>query len=118
MRPLSCVLQLPRSCQTFKIRNGNKDQTIYIVGTAHVSAASCDDVRAVIRAVKPEVILQTSTMSAGWQNGQFARLCAVQVVVLELCSERRQILTMEKQDVSQSDMLAPHSTGLRTSMLT
>jgi len=61
------VLQLPRSCQTFKIRNGNKDQTIYIVGTAHVSAASCDDVRAVIRAVKPEVILQTSNMSAGWQ---------------------------------------------------
>ena len=65
MCPMSYVLQLPRSCQTFKIRNGNKDQTIYIVGTAHVSAASCDDVRAVIRAVKPEVILQTSIMSAG-----------------------------------------------------
>lgn len=72
--PVLDQFQLPRSCQTFKIRNGNKDQTIYIVGTAHVSAASCDDVRAVIRAVKPEV------------------------VVLELCSERRQILTMEKQD--------------------
>ena len=49
-------LQLPRSCQTFKFRNGTKEQTIYIVGTAHVSAASCDDVRAVIRAVKPEVM--------------------------------------------------------------
>lgn len=49
------VFQLPRSCHTFKCRSGNKEQTIYIVGTAHVSAASCDDVRAVIRAVKPEV---------------------------------------------------------------
>ena len=53
---ISSVLQLPRTCQTFKIRNGGgKEQTVYIVGTAHVSAASCDDVRAVIRAVKPEV---------------------------------------------------------------
>ena len=69
MGPMSYVLQLPRSCQTFKIRNSNKDQTIYIVGTAHVSAASCDDVRAVIRAVKPEVIVQISKLSAGWQNG-------------------------------------------------
>jgi len=38
--------------------------------------------------------------------------------VLELCSERRQILTMEKQDVSESDNLALHSTGPWTSMLT
>ena len=54
---LFCNQQLPRSCQTLKCRSGNKEQTIYIVGTAHVSAASCDDVRAVIRAVKPEVVL-------------------------------------------------------------
>ena len=38
--------------------------------------------------------------------------------MLELCSERRQILTMEKQDVSQSDMLAPHSTVLWMPLLT
>ncbi|KAL3148336.1 hypothetical protein ABBQ38_013794 [Trebouxia sp. C0009 RCD-2024] len=68
------VFQLPRSCHTFKCRSGNKEQTIYIVGTAHVSAASCDDVRAVIRAVKPEVVM------------------------LELCQERTQLLTVQKQD--------------------
>lgn len=73
--PVLDQVQLPRTCQTFKIRNGGgKEQTVYIVGTAHVSAASCDDVRAVIRAVKPEVVM------------------------LELCRERQQILTMEKRD--------------------
>ena len=62
-----CLLcpQLPRSCQTFKIRNGSQEQTIYIVGTAHVSAASCDDVRDVIRAVKPEVRGLTHALTHG-----------------------------------------------------
>lgn len=31
------------------------EQTFYIVGTAHVSKASCEKAREVIRAVKPEV---------------------------------------------------------------
>lgn len=62
------AFQLPRSCQTFKCRHGNKEQTIYIVGTAHVSSESCDDVRAVIRAVKPEVYLlaQSQKMLLMW----------------------------------------------------
>jgi pheromone shutdown-related protein TraB len=63
---------LPKSVEVFKCRErGNSEgieQTVYVVGTAHISKASCDDVRAVIRAVRP------------------------QVVMLELCPERRHIL--------------------------
>lgn len=44
----------------------------YILGTAHVSSHSCDDVAQLIRAVRPEV------------------------VIVELCTERRPILNMDK----------------------
>ena len=33
--------------------------TYYIVGTAHVSSKSCDDVRAVMQRVRPQVIPDT-----------------------------------------------------------
>lgn len=33
-----------------------REQTFYLVGTAHVSTQSCEDVKRVIRLVKPEVL--------------------------------------------------------------
>lgn len=48
------------------------ETTYYILGTAHVSTASCQDVVTLIRAVKPEVVM------------------------VELCVERKPILSMEK----------------------
>lgn len=67
----SVCLQLPRSCQTFKCRTDGREQTIYVVGTAHTSSASCDDVRAVIREVKPEVCY--------WQNSALSALTTPQL---------------------------------------
>ena len=50
---------LPRLVRKMSCWNPNcplgPEQTIYLVGTAHVSSASCEDVRRVIRAVKPQV---------------------------------------------------------------
>lgn len=51
------------------------ETTFYVLGTAHVSAASCADVVSLIRAVRPEVVL------------------------VELCVERKALLTMEKVKV-------------------
>lgn len=48
------------------------ETTYYLLGTAHVSAESCDDVAALIRAVRPQVVL------------------------VELCAERRPILSADK----------------------
>ena len=54
-------LRLPKSCSVFTCNDPTNpfggEQTFYIVGTAHVSRASCEDVKAVIRQVKPEVTL-------------------------------------------------------------
>ena len=51
---------LPRSCMVLTCNDpGNPfggEQTFYLVGTAHVSMASCDDVRKVISEIKPEVL--------------------------------------------------------------
>lgn len=46
--------------------------TFYILGTAHVSRKSCEDVRTIIRKVRPEV------------------------VVIELCSERQGMLHVDR----------------------
>ncbi|KAI7842710.1 hypothetical protein COHA_003641 [Chlorella ohadii] len=46
--------------------------TYYVLGTAHVSSESCEDVAKLIRAVRPQVVL------------------------VELCSERKPILTADK----------------------
>ncbi|EFN60022.1 hypothetical protein CHLNCDRAFT_59535 [Chlorella variabilis] len=51
---------------------GGPETVFYVLGTAHVSSESCEDVTALIRAVKP------------------------QVVVVELCAERKPILTADK----------------------
>ncbi|BDA46100.1 TraB domain-containing protein [Coccomyxa sp. Obi] len=69
---------LPSCCTVLTCNdptNFGREQTFYIVGTAHVSTQSCEDVKRVIRLVKPEVVF------------------------LELCVERRGILTMTKQEV-------------------
>ena len=66
--PPSPPLRLPKSCSVFTCNDPTNpfggEQTFYIVGTAHVSRASCEDVKAVIRQVKPEVILRLSQPTA------------------------------------------------------
>ena len=49
---------LPSCCTVLTCNdptNFGREQTFYIVGTAHVSTESCEDVKRVIRLVKPEV---------------------------------------------------------------
>lgn len=50
---------LPSSCTVLTCTDPNNpfggEQSFYIVGTAHVSTESCEDVRKVIEEVKPEV---------------------------------------------------------------
>ena len=50
---------LPSSCTVLTCTDPNHpfggEQSFYIVGTAHVSMESCEDVRNVIKEVKPEV---------------------------------------------------------------
>ena len=50
---------LPSSCTVLTCTDPNNpfggEQSFYIVGTAHVSTESCEDVRKVIKQVKPEV---------------------------------------------------------------
>ena len=109
------LLQLPRSCQTFKCRANGREQTVYIVGTAHTSSASCDDVRAVIREVKPEVqhkLTGRSQMRA--ISGFDACIVIMQVVMLELCAERKDILTIQKQDVSLAICVLPGTAQFTT----
>lgn len=56
--------------------------TFYILGTAHVSRKSCDDVSSIIRKVRPEV------------------------VVIELCSERQGMLQVDRIKVRIFDFEA------------
>lgn len=55
--PLSAV----RSLTVLKLNNPHNtisnEQIFYLVGTAHISRASCDDVRTVIRAVQPDIVM-------------------------------------------------------------
>lgn len=50
---------LPSSCTVLTCTDPNHpfggEQSFYIVGTAHVSMESCEDVRKVIQEIKPEV---------------------------------------------------------------
>ncbi|KAL4427745.1 hypothetical protein ABPG75_001834 [Micractinium tetrahymenae] len=67
------------------------ETTYYVLGTAHVSADSCDDVTALIRAVKPQVVL------------------------IELCSERKPVLTLDKlREPSLGEALAEIRSGRAT----
>lgn len=59
---------------------GAPETTYYLLGTAHVSAESCDDVARLIRAVRPQVVL------------------------VELCAERRPILSADKASEPQQRM--------------
>ena len=53
------LANLPSSCCVLTCNDPANpfggEQTFVLVGTAHVSTASCDDVKRVIRQVKPEV---------------------------------------------------------------
>ncbi|XP_022705051.1 uncharacterized protein LOC111269589 [Varroa jacobsoni] len=62
--------KLPSTCQILKAPSGS---TVYLIGTAHFSRKSQNDVRRVIRSVKPER------------------------VVVELCKQRMHILTLDEK---------------------
>eukprot|EP00884_Botryococcus_braunii_P004219 jgi/Botrbrau1/13799/Bobra.0056s0047.1 len=72
-------LDLPSTVTLLKapgppFRDSPQECEVYILGTAHISKASCEDVRKVISAVRPEVVF------------------------LELCQERRSLLTCTAAD--------------------
>lgn len=74
-----CRVELPASVTT--IVRGTT--TFHIVGTAHVSQRSVDDVRAVIAAVKPDVVcveLDKARLDALTQHGAFRNLDIFKVV--------------------------------------
>lgn len=57
--PVPDQLHLPKGVEVLKCQvRGNmegQEQTVYVVGTAHVSSSSANDAKAVIRAVRPQV---------------------------------------------------------------
>ena len=63
--PVPDQLHLPKGVEVLKCQvRGNmegQEQTVYLVGTAHVSTSSASDARAVIRAVRPQVSVVPST---------------------------------------------------------
>ena len=81
------------------------EQTVYLCGTSHVSKKSCDDVRQLIQAVKPQVCdpinggnvisCPNMTFQSLWlactSKVSTSKMC-VQIVMLELCNQRRNIL--------------------------
>ena len=62
--------QLPETCTLLTLPNGGR---VYVVGTAHFSKESCEDVASVIQAVKPDI------------------------VVLELCKARTSVLHLDEE---------------------
>lgn len=90
--PLAATFVPPKAFATLKCNNSDNtlsnEQVFYLVGTAHISRASCEDVRQVIRAIQPEVVM------------------------LELCPERRAVLVAEAMKVATlSEALADWRTG-------
>ncbi|CAK8675794.1 unnamed protein product [Clavelina lepadiformis] len=73
-RQLTDDLQLPKTVSLLEGSNGEK---VYLVGTAHFSKESCEDVRKVISAVQPDT------------------------VVVELCNSRTQILTFDEEQLKE-----------------
>ena len=74
---------LPKTCSILRCREASNpsstEQTFYMVGTAHVSTASCDDVREVIRLVKPEVGLSRAVQPCGESKRGGRRLVCRQI---------------------------------------
>jgi len=73
------------------------EQTIYLCGTSHVSKQSCEDVRELIQAVKPQVLLSGRCLEAHYhvrrmRCTEFVKMYFVKVVMMELCEERKNIL--------------------------
>lgn len=71
---------LPKSMATLRYRSAdnpwNEETVFYILGTAHVSRSSCDDAARLIQEIRPDLVL------------------------LELCVQRQQILSLEEFKVS------------------
>lgn len=126
------------------------ETSYYLLGTAHVSAESCGDVAALIRAVRPQVRRRmcrrssaampegavpdashwgarpaagssysrppaTSTSMLLFPTRLNSPRIASQVVLVELCSERKPILTADKvREPSLSEVLAEIRAGRAT----
>ncbi len=59
-----------------------REQTFYLVGTAHVSTQSCEDVRRVIRLVKPEVCALACCLPE--QGNVLALVCPSELLLLHV----------------------------------
>ncbi len=85
---------LPQPLAVMKCTNEyGGETTFYILGTAHVSTASCQDVVTLIRAVQPEVVM------------------------VELCVERKPILSMEKVKVGTGASAAQGTAAILATLL-
>mgnify|MGYP001810046969 CR=1 FL=1 len=123
---------------------GGPETTYYILGTAHVSAESCEDVTTLIRAVKPQartggaaggpsrqagrqrcgprlqlacVHQHAPTQRAphGCRHAQRSPPLQAQVVLIELCSERRPVLSLDKiREPSLGEVVTEIRTGRAT----
>ncbi|KAK9806486.1 hypothetical protein WJX73_002146 [Symbiochloris irregularis] len=92
--PVESTPDLPKLVSLLKWRAEpfGPEKSFYLVGTAHVSKKSCQDVEKVIRTIKP------------------------QIVVLELCSERKQLLYDNFKAASTKEMYEAWRAG-RTTLL-
>ena len=117
--PVPDQLHLPKGVQVLKCQvRGNmegQEQTVYLVGTAHVSTSSASDARAVIRAVRPQVgrchLLQNRGTSRCPTAAAQQLMCtaSVQVVMLELCRERMGMLQDQQSAEVRASPLRPLS---------
>ena len=108
---------LPNGVQILKCQvRGNmegQEQTVYLVGTAHVSTSSASDARAVIRAVRPQVSRCHPLRSKGTSRcltaavRQLMCTASVQVVMLELCRERMGMLQDQQSAEVRASPLRP-----------
>lgn len=84
---------LPKPLKILQIKPTDVDEicTFYILGTAHVSKASCDDTAKLIQTIQPDLIM------------------------VELCPERQSILTMKDlQEPSISEVISQIRSGKST----
>lgn len=69
--------------ETVKVLSGDDGEKVYVVGTAHFSMESCEDVRKVISMVQPDGVM------------------------VELCSARANILTLTKEYIEEIKKTSP-----------
>ena len=94
---------------------GSQGGTVHIVGTAHVSTKSVEDVRRIIRALRPQVHRAVANAAPCALDRKLSAACrtatrlteSTQVVAVELCEARRAMLfPMPAQDLSLAGVVA------------